>query len=319
MSNSGKFIDSLIDEIREETENESFTDEVGLTEEEIIRHINDAIYRLHEQIIKQHPDIFIEEETQNVTSGTSEYSIKSNAFLNNRIAMVEYSHDGNADNFFPLEPVGIRRRYPSSSGHPDSYIRRSDKIILVPEPQTSSATIRLSFTRRPKRMDKRRAQVKAITLDSATSTITNLEVNYVNGSAVDSAELQKYNFFTVVDKYGEIQMDNIKLSSIDTSSTYDATLTDDTSFTYESGETITVNDYILAGRYASSHFQFPESIERYIRAYANWKVLKRDSSVDSTEAVQELLQMEAGIVSSYANISDDIRLIPEINEDGGWI
>lgn len=315
MANSGKFIDSIIDEIREETENESFTTEVGLTEEELVRHINDAVYRLHEKIIQQHPDVFIEEETQNVTSGTSEYTIKSNAFLNNRIALVEYSHDGTDDNYIPLEQVGLRRRFPGSTGHPDYYIRRADKIILVPEPTTSAAKIRISFTRRPRRMDKRRGQVKAVTLDSGTSTITNLEINYVNGSSVDSTELQKYSFFTVVDKFGDIQMDNIKLSSIDSSVSYDATLTEDSSHTYESGETIAVGDYVCAGRYATTHFQFPESVERYIRAYVSWKVLKRDSSIDSAEALEELAAMESGIVASYAELSDDIRLVPEINED----
>jgi hypothetical protein len=316
VSNSGKFIDSLIDEIREETENESFTTEIGLTEEELIRHINDAVYRLHEKIIAQHPDVFIEEEVQSVTADVATYSIKSNAFLNNRISNVEYSHDGTEDNYETLEQVSIKRRLPGSTGIPDYYIRRADKIILSPTPSHSSGKLRIAFTKKPNRMDKRRGQVKAVTL-SATA-ITNLEVNYVNGNTVDSTELMKYNFITVVDKYGDIKMDNIKVSSIDSSSSYDATLTPDSSHAYESGETIAVDDYVLAGRYASSHFQFAESIERYIRAYANWKVLKRDASSDSTEALQELAEMEQGIVNSYAELSDDIRLIPEINEDGEW-
>lgn len=319
MANSGKFIDSLIDEIREQTENESFTDEVGLSEEEISRFINDAVYRLHEKIIQQHPDVFIEEEVQSVSSGVAEYNIKSNAFLNNRIAQVEYSHSGLSDDYVPLEPVSLRQRYPGATGHPYFYIRKSDKILLVPTPTDSNATVRISFTRRPMRLGKRRLQVKSVTLDSVTSTITTLEGNYVNGNTVDSTELQKYNFFTVVDKYGSIKMDNIQLSSLDSSANYDITVTPDSTFTYSSGESISVDDYIVAGRYASTHFQLPESVERYVRAYAEWKVLKRDSSVDSSEALQELAEMEAGIVASYAELSDDIRTIPDIADDESWL
>jgi hypothetical protein len=319
MSNSGKFIDALIDEIREESENENFTTEVGITEEEIIRYVNDASYRLHEKIIQQHPDVFIGEEIQNVVSGTASYSIKATAFLNNRISQVEYSYNGSVNNYVVLDPVSIRQREQGITGTPQNYIRQSDRIILSPSPTDSNATIRISYTQRPKRIDKRRGIVKAVTLDSTTSTITNLEVNYVNGTAVDNAELIKYNLFSVVDKYGELQMDAIKLSSIDSSTSYDATLTDDSTFTYATGETITVGDYVCSGSYASTHFQLPESVERYVRAYAIWKVLKRDSSVDSAEAIQELSEMERGIIASYAELSDDIRTVPEINKNGEWL
>jgi len=318
MSNSGKFIDSLIDEIREETENEGFSDEVGLSEEELIRHINDAVYRLHSKIIAQHPSVFIAEEEQDTTASVSTYDIKSTAFLGNRIAQVEYSHDGTSDNYYPLDMTSLRRRNPGSLGTPSHYIRKSSQIVLVPTPRNSSGKIRISFTKRPMRMDKRRAQVKAVTLDSGTSTITNLEVNYVNGTSVDNTELLKYSYFTVVDKYGAIKMDNIKLSSIDSSASYDATITPDSTHTYETGETITTNDYLCAGRYATTHLEFAESVERYLRAYANWKVLKRDSSVDSAEAMQELIAMEQGIIDSYAELTDDITFIPEINDDYGW-
>jgi hypothetical protein len=317
-NNSGKQLEYLIDEIRENTENENFAGEIGISEEEIIRHINDAIYRLHEKIIQQHPGVFIEEEVQNVTSGTDTYTVKDTAFLDNRIALVEYSHDGTDDNYVALEQASIRQRYPGVSGHPDFYIRQSSKIILSPVPTTNAAKLRISFTRRPKRMDKRRGDVKAVTLDSGTSTITSLEVNYVNGNLVDSGELSKYSYFCVVDKYGELKMDDVKLSSIDGSASYDATITPDSSHTYESGETIAVGDYVIAGRYGTTHFQFPESVERYVRAYAEWKILKRDSSMDSQEAFAELAEMERGIVASYAELTDDIRLIPDINNDVDW-
>ena len=53
-------------------------------------------------------------------------------------------------------------------------------------------------------------------------------------------------------------------------------------------------------------------------AYCAWKILKRDSSVDSQEALTELTMMARDIVSSYGAISDDVKLIPELNSWDDW-
>ena len=64
--------------------------------------------------------------------------------------------------------------------------------------------------------------------------------------------------------------------------------------------------------------ELPEIAERYLLAYVEWKLLKRDSSVDSAEAMQELATMEAEIVNSYKHINDDVQTIPEINQWDDW-
>ena len=63
----------------------------------------------------------------------------------------------------------------------------------------------------------------------------------------------------------------------------------------------------------------PDHVERYLIAYASWKILKRDSSVDYTEQESELSNMEQEIVETYADISDDIYQIPEVNDDEAWL
>ena len=87
------------------------------------------------------------------------------------------------------------------------------------------------------------------------------------------------------------------------------------SHTAEEGESISVGDYVVGGKDTTTHSELPRNVERYLIAYCAWKILKRDSSVDSQEAVQELLQMENDIVESYAVISDDVQYIPLINEE----
>lgn len=314
-----KFVDTIIDEVREATENEEFTTSIGLSEEEFIRFFNEAINRLHGRIVSNHPAVFLTEEETSVTSGTQSYSVPRKAFNNNMLAQVEFSFDGTSDNYYPLRPTSLRNRNPNADGDPDFYIRRGGSVLLVPTPDSSSGKIRFTYVRKPKRLDKRRGLVKAVT--TSGSAITNLEVNYVNGAAVDSGELSKRTRLTIVDKYGNIKMDNILLSAIASSASYDATLTIDSSFTFESGETITVGDYVVSGEYTTTHLDpddFDQPLEDYIREFARLRVLQRDSSVDTQEAFATLSEMEDQIIKNFKELSDDIHDIPEINETMDW-
>lgn len=314
-----KFIDSIIDDVREDSENEEFNTNIGLSEETFIRYINEAISRLHGRIVSQHPQVFLSESEITLTNDTQEYDIPRKAFNNNAISQVEYSFDGSTDNYFPLQSQSLRNRFPNSNGDPDFYIRRAGKILLMPTPDSSSGKIRVTYIRKPIRLDKRRAQIKAVT--TSGSAITNLEVNYVNGAAVDSGELNKRTRFTVVDKYGNIKMDNVLLSTITTSTSYDATLTVDSSFTFESGETIVADDYIVSGEYTTTHLletDFDQALEDYIRQYCVLRIQQRDSSIDQKEAFAVIVEMEDQIIGNFKELSDDITRIPRTNHDEEW-
>jgi len=311
-----KHIDYIIDEIRESTENEEFDSTIGLTEEEILKFINHGMRRLHSKIVAQHPSIFLLTEEQDIVSNQEAYTLDHKAYLGNKVTQIEYSFSGSADDYYPLRPASLYNRDSGANGSPCKYIRKGGGFLLLPTPDQSGGKLRITYVRKSKRLDKRRGQIKAIT--TVGSAITNLEINYVQGSSVDNIELLKRTRFCVVDKYGNLKMENILLSSIDTSVSYDTTLAVDSSFAFQTGETIVVDDYIIPGEYTTTHFELGEEVERYLHAYAEWKVLKRDSSVDSQEALIELSEMERDIIASYADISDDIIEVPEINDTEDW-
>lgn len=311
-----KLVDYLIDEVRESSENEDFSDTVGLTEEEVLKFINDAQYRLHSKILSAHPTVFLEEDEQNVVADQENYTLKANAYLGNRVAQVDYSPTGQTADYYPLRPFSLYNRRSGASGHPTHYIRKAGEVLLSPVPTTAGGKIRITYSRKIKRLDKRRGVIKAVT--TSGSTITNLEINYVNGTTVDQGELNKRTKITVVDKYGDIKMDNILVSSYSSSASYDKTIDVDSSFAFLSGETIAVDDYVVSGRYTTTHSEFDESVERYIQAYAVWKILNRDSSVDNEQAAEELLALETEIIQSYAELTDDISEIPEISDTDDW-
>lgn len=312
-----KLIDYLIDDARESTENEEFDGIIGLTEEEIVKFINQAINRLHSKIVAQHPQVFVATHETSIIGNKENYTIPSHkAYLKNKISQVDYSSTSFSKDYYPLKPTALYNRETGTSGDPDKYIRRGGEILLVPTPYTSKGKLRLTYIPKAKQLNKRRGVVQAVTLSSGT--ISNLEIGYVNGSSVDSKQLRSQTRFTVVDKYGNIKMENVLLSSIEASSSFDATLSVDPSFTYNDAEIISVGDYVVPGAYSSSHFDLGDEVERYIQLYTEFKILKRDSSADSQEAFQELAEIETDIIDSYKEMSDDIINIPNINEDDDW-
>ena len=81
---------------------------------------------------------------------------------------------------------------------------------------------------------------------------------------------------------------------------------------------LAVGDYVISGDYSTTHLEWMPEVERYLQAYVEYKILKRDSSVDSQEAFAELAEIESDILDSYAELSDDILEIPEINDTEEW-
>jgi hypothetical protein len=312
-----RLIDHLITDIRAHTENEEFSDSIGIDDEEFVGFLNDAQYRLHSLIVQNHSSIFLEEKVIQTVVRQQNYTLPSDIYIKNKVSGVEYSYNSDTKNYYFLKPITQRNRS-NQEGTPINYIRQSGKILLSPIPLDTGAQIRVTYVRQISRIDKRRASVSSTTLDTSANTITALSFD-VSTDTIDSTALNKYNFFSIVDKNGTIKMKDIPYDSYDTS-TGVVTLT--AGFVFEEGESIAVGDYVCSGKNSTTHSEFPEEIERYLIAYCTWKIFKRDSSVDSQEQTQELLEMERDIVAGYADPTDDIYEIPDINDDydthGRW-
>ena len=304
-------LDYLITDARLQTENEDFSDTVGIDDEEFVRFFNEAQTRIHSLIVQQHSAIFLKENTQTLTSGTEAYNLPSDCLLANKVTQVDYSHDSSSDNYVPLKPTYLKNRY-SSEGAPMYYIRKAGQVLINPIPNRSNGSIRITYIEKPRGLDIRRGSINAVT-DSGTQ-ITALTME-VTTDTVDGDALDKDNFLCIVDRAGNIKMADIEYDSVN-STTGVVTLTQN--HTYDSGESIAVGDYVVVGKNTSTHSELADFVERYLIAYVAWKILKRDSSADYQEQQDELAQLEREIIESYADISDDIYEIPEINDDEVW-
>jgi hypothetical protein len=317
-----RYVSYLIDDVRTSTENTDFSDTVGIKDAEFLRFLNDAQYRIHSKIVQQHPSVFITEYTTSVVGDQEAYSLPLKAMMGNKVTQVEYtSQSSGTQYYYPLRPGSLFQRSSgpgsgSSIGAPTHYIRKGGQILLSPIPTSSNGTLKINYVHKMPRLDLRRGSVASVTLDSSTNTISALSLD-VSTDVIDSTELDKFTRLSIVDEEGNVKMSNIKYTAIDSGT---GVVTVDSSFTYDTGETISTGNYVVAGPYSTTHVMLDDMVERYLISYCTFKILQRDSNVtDLTTQQNILLEMENEIVQAYAEISDDIMEIPNIvSYDDEW-
>ena len=303
----------LVESVRQQTENEEFNNEfIGISDDEIIRYLNDAQYNIQALITNKHPRAFINEVVINTVSGQEEYALPTDCFLGNKVHNVEFSATGRPEDYYSLEQETIKSRISGVDGSPTKYIRMSGKILLVPQP-SSGGKLRINYVQRLRELDKRQAKVS----DTSANT-TSLRLNF-DGAALttDTDSLEKHEYLCIVDKLGKSLASNLSIIRSDTGrvdSDFIRVELPEETFTMPSNTDV----YVVGGLDTTTHSSLDISVERYLISYAAFKVLKRDSSVDSVEAAQELSAMAQEIVSSYSLITDDIQYIPQLNSWEDW-
>ena len=308
-----RLVDRLIDQVRRETENEDSSSTAGIQDIEFLQYLNDAQDRLQSLITSTHPTVFVKEKILNVIVDTEIYDIPDDAYKENAVTTVEYSPSGNTEDYYHMEQTSMKKRDTAVQGFPVTYIRRSGQVLLQPRPQ-QGGNIRLNYIKRIDRLDKRRGVVQTAT--TSGNSLTSLFLDASSSSpALDTSSLALDDYICVCDRDGKPTMRNIPFDSIDAAT---GEVTVSAGFQFEDGETISSGSYVTSGRDSRTNSELPRMTERYLIAYASWKILKRDSSVDFVEAQSELTQMESDIVNSFADIDDDIRFIPTLNHFSDW-
>ncbi len=314
----GRRADRLITHIRSITENDTENSTTDITDEEILQYISEAQDRIQSKILAQHPRVFVKEKTIAAVANQEEYSLPSDCYLAGRVLSVEYTDNASAAYpvYHKLRVGTERQRMSHLSGIPTTYIRMdkmndaSGSFLASPMPTNASGQFRVLYVQKMDKLDIRRGIVSVATLNSSALTITTLTLD-TSGSPPIDTEMDNQDYMCVVDGIGAIKMRNIRFDSINTTT---GAVTINSGFTYESGETIAVGNYIVAGQNTSTHSKLPDSLERYSIAAAAYKILKRDSSNDSTEALAELGALEAEIIESFKDLEDDLHDIAVLEE-----
>lgn len=305
------YVGYLIEDLRRTTENEEFSELVGIPNRDFLRYMNDAQFRIHSLIVNKHPQVYIKDKVFTSTQGIREYDIPFDAHLDNQISNVMFREATYSN--YRLKPDVIANNTINDTNTyartPSRYYRRSGKVILDVAPQCPGV-LTVTYVRSVPKLDLRRGQVSAVTLGT-DNTITTLTLDTVT-QQIDADALTRTTRICVVDDEGNINMSNIRITAVN-ATTGEVSVHSD--HVFEDGETISIGDYITVGPLSSTHIQLDPVVERYVMSYATTKILQQEGSEELVPEANTLGQMEADIVASYADISDDFTEIVDINDD----
>ena len=307
-------VEHLLKAIRRQTDNEQVGTDQGISDDEIIRYLNDAQDDVYGDIVNTFRAKFNDFETISIVARQESYSVPTKAFMDDQIAMVEWSLTGLTRDYRALKRVTMRERN-SVEGWPSRYTVANKKIYVWPIPVSPVGTLRISFTRKVPTMDKRRAQVSASTI--VGTNLTALTLKGVSGAAISSTEVSEFSeddFLCVVNSQGQILMAGIAYTAVSAL----GVVTLDGNHAIQTGETIPVGAYVVMGEYASTHSELPDDIENYLVCYGAWQVYKRDANDQFGPQQQQVITMKQSIIDNYAELNMDVDYTPEINNYYDW-
>lgn len=298
-----RYVQYVIEDIREAINEEEFSDTIGFSNQNFLRYLNDAQHRLQAKIQSQYPMVFVQQAEFPLASGSSTIDLPRDAYLGNKIIDVKFASAG-GQFFKRLKPTYISRLKNEYRGYPDSYLRKTGKLEIYPKASVGG-TVRLNYVQR----------IPELALRAGT-IVNSLSGSFFINVATDTPnfeELNKATRYCVVDEEGNIKASHLKLTI--NQSTGECTLVNP----LETGEAIDVGDYLLANPYATTHSQFDVSIERYLLSYCSVKMLQQAGSNELAEESATLGVMEKEIVDTYADITGDFITIPNIvNPEDDW-
>lgn len=302
-----RYIGNIITRIRQISENEDFSDTSGISDDEILQYLNDAQVRIQSAISNTHPYVFQVEEELSTVANQEAYDIPWDAFLGNRIDLVEHTNGQDRSSYVVLKQGRMPERVSSRVyTHPSFYIRRAGQILLQPAPGTGNDLLRLTYQKRLPKVDIRRGTVGSVTLGSNTITALTLNTTVL----IDEAALEEDGYITIVDKDGNQKMRRIPVDDVDANS---GVVTVSAGFTFEDGETIAVGDRVIRGSDSTTHSQLDDICEPFLLKYAKYQLDKRDSSTDIADSTQDLVDSLQSIVDSYSTPDGDIKFVPVID------
>lgn len=305
-----KYIGDIIDGIRRDTLNAddipTTTNLVGIETKDFLRQANYAQQKLQSKISMISHEVFEQTQEISVVAGQAAYSISDNVFIGTRIRSVRYSRSGTTADYRRLLPKTPYDTY-SNTGWPTRYHRRNGQIILEPTPDVSGGKIEVVYERSLDNLDLRRGRV------DGTPSGAIIDLSHASGSpsADDEALFVENAYVCISDAFGTPMLYNGVISSYN-AGTDTLTLVADVSTYLVSGFALAdlANGYLTLGKWSTTHSSLPDECERYITAYVNKAIFKRESSDKTGGEDADLNDILQDIVSSFKIPDKDVKPIP---------
>lgn len=306
-------LERLITQVRRLTDNEEFDNDVdtplGITTQEITEYLNDAQENLQARISEVHAKVFITTTQIDLVANQELYSLPTDIFLDGRLVHVEAKFSEQALDYFTLSQRHIKTRLPDvTSQSPSAYIRIGSKLAMQPVPARAWTNgLRITYQVKLLNLSFRIGQVTTTVTSGSDLTAINLNASPTKAQDSDLPTLadqyvEQFDEITIIDKNGAVQAKGIPVSTFDADS---GQITVESGHILASGEAIAADDYVVGGSNNTTHSELPDTCERYLIAYAAWKVLKADSMVDSRDQERELAAMLDEIIDAFREIDED--------------
>jgi len=305
------FVSAARNDSRNEDKPDAATgDNIGFADSDFVRYLNYAQETLQTTILKANPGSFKDQGIISCVANQEQYTVTDRVFAGERIVNVQFSYDGQTQNYQDLRQIGEHYRRGggaagSFGGYPQAYIRRSSSFLLYPIPSSSSGTIRVVYERQLDDLCMRVGKITSYDDVAATLTLSNLNTEYDDYLLANS-------YICVSDPDGVVLLRNGKISSF-TSPTL--TLNSALSGYLTTGSALTdlTNSYITLGKYSTTHTKLNQVAWRYMSEYACLQAFKRDSSSDFQESFRTLDSMKKDILEVYQDANRDEMEIQIIN------
>ncbi len=300
-----RYLEQLIDRARELSQNTSYDATTGVSQRVFTQYFQNAQDFIVREIINSKCKYFLYFDPNyiNVVSGQEPYNYPSDIYLQG-IDSLEWSDDRKTWLF--LEKNITKDRTTSVSGYPYGYYLNRDHYILTPPLQ--HGFLRITYNRKPKRLEKRSAKVSSVT-GSTTITAIALDSAYSSGQNGDESYINQFSNVSVVGKDGTIKIANLPITSCGSNAIVMP------SYTLVSGEAIATGDYILADGGSCNVPQYDDMIESFLILHATYQAKYGDSSQWTNATQQDVMAHAKQIVASFGILSEDVNHIPIVNTD----
>lgn len=300
-------LDLLIRQARERSGNQTFGDSQGVPQRNYVAYANDAQARLFNLIMLRNPNLYTKEGFITTIAGQAAYSLPTDVYLKSRLTSVQFTPNGNAQLYYPLEHRTSRQEV-SIPALPDSYFLRDGKMVLSPTPMAGYANaVRINYQYTIPKLDVRRAKVASVggggTLITLTndSTLTQETENDLVGGWIDYAAF--------VDQFG------VQVSTSDPISAY-STATKVLTLQF-ADPLIQPGQYLVSGGGANgttTHSSLPDICSRYMVEYMAMRAQVSDTSSEAQNANAVLASIETEILDAVDMLEEVIFAITILDQ-----
>lgn len=312
-----KTVEQLIQRVRRDTKNAT----TGLTsagtsiaDAQFVDRLNDAQELCVELISGVFSSLFEEVYTYTIDTSVANYEVitlPSDLLLGTRVVLFEYSYSGRDEDYQNVPPVNIRERYTGGNFQRGvlGYIQSKNTLILSEKTNQNGAKIRLTYEKRPLRLDIAKAVIA-----SGSRSGTDYSGVYTTGTANSDfvSELSVGDLITVLDKSSNTVLINAaELTAINTGT--GAFTLDLTGSTYVAAtvDAATATNLRLIEGGRTNVSELPNECEKFLTAYAIMDIFGYDGSKLAVAAERKFANIQDSLLKNYLHASKDWLPVPD--------